>query len=167
LSVSGRESVPSLGTIPGGGYRVLEMLGFGGKYRPDMSGPCFKHASLRTHPMPSRTIQESHRPRVSDRTMRCHSLIEWITVRLVRFRKRMRRHDWEMEPQGRGSVSPLYKRRRNRTLRLRKTTRESRVHVQTVGLNAEKIFRHRAEGEILLLTFLFIGLVRQADYTSK
>src|SRR5580704_2962218 len=37
------------------------------------SAPCFKHASLRIHPMPSRTIQESHRPRVSDRTLRCQS----------------------------------------------------------------------------------------------
>jgi len=25
------------------------------------------------NPMPSRTIEESHRPRVSDRTMHCHS----------------------------------------------------------------------------------------------
>ena len=38
-----------------------------------MSGPCLKHASLRTHPMPPRTIEESHRPRASNRTMHCHS----------------------------------------------------------------------------------------------
>ena len=31
-----------------------------------------KYASLRFDPMPSRTIEESHRPRVSDRTMHCH-----------------------------------------------------------------------------------------------
>jgi hypothetical protein len=49
-----------LGTIPGGSYRVLETLGFEGKYPSEKSGPCFKHASLRLHPMPSRTIQESH-----------------------------------------------------------------------------------------------------------
>src|SRR5258707_11230784 len=50
-----------------------------------------------------------------------------------------------MEPQGRGSVSPLRTRRRNRALGLRKTTLRSRVHVQTVGLNAEtKKDRHRA-----------------------
>ena len=35
------------------------------------------------------------------------------------------------------------------------------MHVQTVGLNAEtKMDRHRAAGEIFLLTFLFIGLRR-------
>jgi hypothetical protein len=33
------------------------------------------------------------------------------------------------------------------------------VHVQTEGLNAEtKLERHRADGEIFLLTFLFIAL---------
>jgi hypothetical protein len=53
----------------------------------------------------------------------------------------------------------VYTRRRNRTLDLRKTTLGSRVRVQS-WLNAEKIFRHRAEGEAFLLTFLFIGLVR-------
>ncbi len=42
LSASGRESVPSLGTIPGGGRRVLETLGFEGKYPSYKSGPCFK-----------------------------------------------------------------------------------------------------------------------------
>ena len=35
--------------------------------------PVLKHVSLLTNPMPSRTIEESHRPRVSDRTMLCHS----------------------------------------------------------------------------------------------
>ena len=40
---------------------------------------------------------------------------------------------------------------------------QSRVHVQTVGLNAEtKKERHRADGEMFLLTFPFIGLVRYA-----
>ena len=43
--------------------------------------------------------------------------------------------------------------------RLRKTTRRSRVHVQTVGLNAEtKKDRHRAAGEKFVLTFPFIGV---------
>src|SRR5258708_5488693 len=66
-----------------------------------------------------------------------------------------------MEPQGRGSVSPLRTRRRNRALGLSKTTLRSRVHVQTVGLNAAtKKDRHRAGREVCLLTFLFIGLVR-------
>src|SRR5713101_4517071 len=50
-----------------------------------------------------------------------------------------------MEPQGRGSVPAFRTRRRNRALGLRKTTLRSRVHVQTVGLNAEtKKDRHRA-----------------------
>ncbi len=59
--------------FPGGDRRALETLDFEGKYQPVKSGPCLKHASLRTYPMPSRTIEESHRPRVSDRTMHCHS----------------------------------------------------------------------------------------------
>jgi hypothetical protein len=49
-----------------------ETLGFEGKYQPEKSGPCWKRVSLRTHPMPPRTIEESHRLRVSNRTMRCH-----------------------------------------------------------------------------------------------
>jgi hypothetical protein len=53
------------------------------------------------------------------------------------FRNDWRRHDSEMEPQGRGSVSPLRTRRRNTALGLRKTTLGVGVHVQTVGLNAE------------------------------
>jgi hypothetical protein len=42
-----------------------------------------------------------------------------------------------MEPQGRGNVPALHTPERNKRLGLRKTTLESRVHVQTVGLNAE------------------------------
>ena len=49
-----------------------------------------------------------------------------------------RRHNSEMELQGRGSLAPLCTRRRHRTLGLRKTTLRTKVHVQTVGLNAEK-----------------------------
>jgi hypothetical protein len=49
LSASGRESVPSLGTIPSGGRRVLETLGFEGKYQPVKSGPSFK---TRESPIP-------------------------------------------------------------------------------------------------------------------
>ena len=66
-----------------------------------------------------------------------------------------------MEPQGRGNVPALHTPERNKRLGLSKTTLESRVYVQTVGLNAEtKKGRHRAEGEIFLLTFPFIGLLR-------
>ena len=46
------------------------------------------HASLRIHPMPSRTIEQSHRPRVSDRTMCCHSS-GGQRLGLLRFRKTM------------------------------------------------------------------------------
>src|SRR5260370_33325427 len=64
-----------------------------------------------------------------------------------------------MEAQGRRSVSPLPATKR--TGRLRKTTRRSWVHAQSVRLNAEiKISPHRAEGEMFLLTFPYIGLLR-------
>src|SRR5258708_12218971 len=64
-----------------------------------------------------------------------------------------------MEPQGRKNISPLPATKR--IGRQRKTTRRSRVHAQSVGLNAErKICRHRAEGEIFLLTFPYIGLLQ-------
>jgi hypothetical protein len=42
-----------------------------------------------------------------------------------------------MEPQGRGNVPARHTPERNKRLGLRKTTLESRAHVQTVGLNAE------------------------------
>src|SRR5215467_4402659 len=58
-------------------------------------------------------------------------------------------------------------RTRNRISGLGKTTRGGRVHVQTVGLNAEtKMERHRAAGEIFLLTFLFIGLRRLGRFSG-
>src|SRR5271170_5865049 len=83
-----------------------------------------------------------------------------MTVRLDVSENEWRRNKG-MEPQGRGSVSPLRTRRRNRILGLRKTTLRLRVHVQPVGLNAEtKKDRHRADGETCLLTFPFIGLFR-------
>jgi hypothetical protein len=46
----------------------------------------------RFHVATLRTIQQSHRPRVSDRIMCCHSLIDWTTIRLSRFRNEWRRH---------------------------------------------------------------------------
>ena len=88
--------------------------------------------------------------------MRCHSFSGQPSGLYVS-ENEWRRHNSEMEPQGRGSRSPLHTRRRNGELGPSKTTRESRVNVQSLGLNAEKIFRHRAEGEIFLLTFPFIG----------
>ncbi len=77
------------------------------------------------------------------------------------FRNDWRRHDSEMGPYGRGSVSLLRTRRRNTALGLSKTTLGVGVHVQTVGLNAETNGTGiEPMGEIFLLTFLFIGLFR-------
>jgi hypothetical protein len=71
-----------------------------------------------------------------------------------------RRHDRKMEPQAGRRVSPFRVTKRRNDF-LRKNTRRSRVHVQTIGLNAEtKQCRHRADGEICLLTTAFIGLAR-------
>jgi hypothetical protein len=58
---------------------------------------------------------------------------------------------WAPSQQRNGTTGKSYTRRQNRALSLSKTTHEARVHVQTVGLNAEtKKDRHRAEGEIFL-----------------
>ena len=85
--------------------------------------------------MPPRTTEESYRPRVSDRTMVGNSAI----VMLVSFKKRMGAvTTGEMELQGGRGISPFRVTKRSTKLRrLSKTTRRSRVHVQTVGLNAE------------------------------
>src|SRR5215467_7287395 len=107
--------------------------------------------------MPPRTIEESHRPRASDRTMHCHSS-SGQSYRLVVSENDGRRHNSEMEPQGRTIASPSRTRRQSKTLCLEKTTLRRRDYVQTVGLNAEtKKDRHRAEGEIFVLTFPLIG----------
>src|ERR1700730_15672301 len=73
-----------------------------------------------------------------------------------------------MEPPGGRRISPFRVTKRSTKLcRLSKTTR-SRVHVQTVGLNAEtKRCRHRADGEECLLTFPFIGQVRKESLNSN
>ena len=84
-------------------------------------------------------------------------------VTLVSFKKRMgavTTVKWNhREEEG---TSPFRVTKRSTKLRRpSKTTRRSRVHVQTVGLNAEtKKCRHRADGEECLLTFPFIGLLR-------
>jgi hypothetical protein len=58
------------------------------------------------------------------------------------------------------TLSPIHTTKRSDGF-LRKTTRRSRVHVQTIGLNAEtKKLRHRVDAALCLLTFPFIGLVR-------
>lgn len=79
------------------------------------------------------------------------------------FQKRMASSQKDMEPQGRESGAPVRTRRRSGTLGLRKTTLESRVHVQTVGLNAKKIISALSQGKTFLLTFPFIGSLRAAS----
>ena len=73
----------------------------------------------------------------------------------------------DMEPQGRESDAPVRTRRRSGTLGLRKTTLESRVHVQTVGLNAKKIISALSQGKTFLLTFPFIGPLRQSRHWQR
>jgi len=107
--------------------------------------------------MPPRITKESHRPRVSDRTMR-YRVSERITVMLGCFKK-WRRHDSQMKPQT-GRISTFHSTKRSNDF-LTNATRRSEVHVRTIGLNAEtKKCRHRAAGEICLLTFPFIGHLR-------
>jgi ribosomal protein S26 len=60
-----------------------------------------------------------------------------MTVRLDVSEDEWRRRNQGREPQGRGNVPALRTRERNKRLGRSKTTLESRVQVQTVGLNAE------------------------------
>src|SRR5215469_6169316 len=104
--------------------------------------------------MPPRTTEESHRPQVSDRTMRCHSW--WTTVRLVVSDNEWRRYTTEMESQRR-AVSA-------RTAGSRKTT----LGIMRGGANSWAECRPNRigvelRGKIFLLTFPFIGHV----YTSS
>jgi hypothetical protein len=70
-----------------------------------------------------------------------------------RFRNHWRRHNSEMQPQGRRIDSPL-RTRRQRPYGQRKTT------LRTVGLNAEKKIGTEPKGSCFLLTFPLIGLPR-------
>jgi len=95
-------------------------------------------------------------------------LLEWTIVRLVVSENDGRRHNSEMEPQGRTMDALFHTRGQSKTLCLEKTTLRVRVHVQTAGLNAEtKKDRHRAAGKIFVLTFPLIGLLRFPDYSGK
>ena len=85
--------------------------------------------------MPSRTIEESHRPRVSNRTMHCHlSGGQPSGLLFQKMNGAVTKVKWNHREEE--SFSPLRARRRTMTLGLRKTTLRSRVHVQAVGLNA-------------------------------
>jgi hypothetical protein len=91
-------------------------------------------------------------------------LLEWTIVRLVVSENDGRRHNSEMEPQGRTIDTLFHTQRQSKTLCLEKTTLRVSDYVQTVGLNAEtKKGRHRAEGEKFVLTFPLIGLFRFPD----
>src|SRR3984957_11690003 len=73
-----------------------------------------------------------------------------------------------MEPQGRRRISPFRVTKRSTKLRRLSKTARLRVHVQTVGLNAEtKKCRQRADGEECLLTLPFIGLFLLAELRTK
>jgi hypothetical protein len=85
------------------------------------------------------------------------------------FRKDGRRHHSDMKPQGRARVSPISTRRGNKTHGVRKATGGAAVPAQTLGLNAMTTMarQRRPTGELLLLTFPFIGLLRLADFADK
>src|SRR6266699_1739745 len=84
--------------------------------------------------MPPRTTEESYRPRVSDRTMVGNSAI----VMLVSFKKRMGAVTTvEMEPQGGRDLTVSCDETKHETTSSEQDHSPSRVHVQTIGLNAE------------------------------
>jgi len=77
-----------------------------------------------------------------------------------------RRHDSKMEPLGMKRFSVSHAEAKHNI-----TSQEDHSRIETarsiIRLNAEKIFRHRAEGEIFLLTFLFIGLFRDTRWMVR
>src|SRR4029450_5112325 len=112
--------------------------------------------------MPARTVEESPRPRVSDRTMHCHSSSGqpsslWFqkTMGAVTTAKWNHRNEEWILRFARGDEP--------RPQDLRKTTLG--VDVQTVGLNTEKkrAASSRRAG-CFLLTFPLIGLFRLARW---
>jgi hypothetical protein len=117
-------------------------------------GPCIRHASLRPHPMPSRTIEQSHRPRVSDRTMHCHSSSGQSSGLLFQ-KNDWRRHNSEMEPPQGRIDSPLYMRN------LRPGEDHSRSG-RSIGWAEcrEKKIGIEPTGSCFLLTFPLIGPFR-------
>ena len=76
------------------------------------------------------------------------------------FQKRMASPQKDMELQRRNRGAPGNRRRRSVKLDLWTTTLESRVHVQTVGLNDKKISSAFSNEEIFFLTCPFIGSLR-------
>ena len=159
MSVSGKESVPP------GELSLAVAIGF--LRRSDSRGSIHRRSQARAS---STRVSEStlcplgqskkaigHESPIGP----CVATHKVDTCQACCFRNEGRRRNKGMEPQGRGNVPALHTPERNKRLGLRKTTLESRVHVQTVGLNAEtKKCRHRAEGEAFLLTFPLIGLLR-------
>ena len=108
--------------------------------------------------MPSRTVEESHRPRVSDRTMHCHSSSGQPSSLL--FQKTMGAVTTaEMEPQERRIDSPLRTRRRTTT------SGPEEDHSWSGRSNGwaecrEKKSGIEPKGRCFLLTFPLIGLFR-------
>ena len=88
-------------------------------------------------------------------------LIQWTTIRLVVSENDWRRHDSEMDPKDRKKLL---------SASCAKTNQESwpeEGHSQIQGTRStswaecrSKKVRHRADGEVFLLTSLYIGLFR-------
>ena len=82
------------------------------------------------------------------------------------FQKRMASPQKDMELQRRNRGAPGNKRTRSVKLDPWTTTLESRVHVQTVGLNDKKISSAFSNEEIFFLTCPFIGSLRSGCLTE-
>src|SRR5260370_30528335 len=136
LSVSGKESVP-----PG---ELFLAVAIGFLRRSDSRGSIHRRSQAR-----------ASNTRVSDSTLcplgqskkaighespigPCVATHKVDNCHACCFRNACRRRNKGMEPQGRGNVPALQAPERNKRFGLRKTTPESRGHVQAVGLNAEQ-----------------------------
>src|SRR6516164_6671661 len=112
--------------------------------------------------MPPRITQESYRPRVSDRTMVGNA----ATVTLASFRNRRapsRPGKWNH----RDGREPCPFARRRATVSLGQATRRrERPFKQWGWMPRPKYLRHRAKGEIFLLTSPFIGLADKGGEES-
>jgi hypothetical protein len=110
--------------------------------------------------MPPRITAESCRPRVSDRTMRYH--LEWITMTACQFREA----EWRRYNNG-DMKTHHWKAAESRNFRCdekrpgtRTNAHGSRVFTRTLTrarMPRQKSVGVEPEGELFLLTFLFIG----------
>src|SRR6516165_6746213 len=113
--------------------------------------------------MPPRITQESYRPRVSDRTM----VGKAPTVTLAIFKNRRpppRPGKWNHRD---GREPCRFARRRATVGRGQATRRRERPFKQWGWMPRPKYLRHRAKGEIFLLTSPFIGLADQGGVSRR